>query len=202
MCFILESSDGFWVWPGLKCVSPDALSSQSHPPHDSSHWPKQCPWGPGTLAVSKRDQQTASEEGGSPESSSSPLSASLLLLVMSRCEDQLLIILLELAEHISPTTFRRRACGMATHLPQYQMAHITLGSVPGRYSPPSCYKYSLRVKDWNEKIHSHIALCNGRQPFLFLLAALNSGSFISWELTGPFIRSSCFRVSQGPSPKY
>lgn len=84
MCFILESSDGFWLWPRLKCVSPDdtylipmlcSLSSQSHPPQDSSHWPKQCPWGPGTSAVSKRDQQTASEEGGSPESSSSPLSA-------------------------------------------------------------------------------------------------------------------------------
>lgn len=40
MCFILERSDGFWLWPRMRCVSPDdtylicmlgACSSQRHP---------------------------------------------------------------------------------------------------------------------------------------------------------------------------
>lgn len=80
MCFMLESSDGFWLWPGMRCVSPDdtylipmlcALSFKSHPPRTVSHWPKQCPSAPRTLAVSKQRQHARSKEGGSPESSSS-----------------------------------------------------------------------------------------------------------------------------------
>lgn len=162
MCFILESSDGFWLWPRMRCVLPDdtyfipmlcALSSQCHflgalPIGLSNWWPR-------TSAVSKRGQQVPSEEAGSSESPSSPLSAAPTSFscwwARSTGDDQLLIMLLESAEHTSPTAFIRSARGMGTHLPQSMKGHTTAGSVHGCYSVFSSYKYSMRVKSWNEK---------------------------------------------------
>lgn len=123
---------------------------------------------------------------------------SLLLLVMSRWEDQLLIILLEFAEHISPTTFSSSDVGWSLichsirkHIP-HQVEYM--GAFP-------CYKYNFRIRVWNGKIPIHRALCNGRQSFHCLPTALGSDVFVMWEFARPFIRSSSISISQRLCPK-
>lgn len=80
MCLILESSDRFWIWLGMKCVPPDDTYSHALCTYllksfsqDYSHFPKQHPWGKGIfpLAVSKQGQQVPSRESESSESSNS-----------------------------------------------------------------------------------------------------------------------------------